>query len=155
MYSEKALRTKEIKHVLENLCEDTAIEAKTLLGSNYKEYIFHTLRCVTEKQIIKLKSSGEAVGLFGLIPFGDGVGGIFLLTTDNLHKGNVITFLRRAKLQIQKWESKYSLIMDRHYKKNETIKKWLKLLGFVPSEAHQDKDFQIYYKGNIGLYKND
>ena len=40
MYSEKALRTKEIKHVLENLCEDTAIEAKTLLGSNYKEYIF-------------------------------------------------------------------------------------------------------------------
>lgn len=153
MYSANISNYKEILFVLDNLCTDTHIELLSKYGDEYKEYIFDSLLETNEKFVIRLKKDAEPVGLFGLIELDENSQGIFLLTTDNLHKGNVITFLKSAKRQIESWEKKYPLIMDLHYKENQTIKKWLKLLGFKASEKHQDDKFQIYYKGNIGLYK--
>lgn len=154
MYASISRNTKEIKYVLNNLCDDTVLELVKLFGNNYKFKTFNIIRALSKKYIIKLKHTNEPVGLFGLIPQSNNTAGIFLLTTDNLHKGNVITFLRSAKRQIEDWQSEYKLIMDSCYKKNETIKKWLRLLGFKAS-VYQDNDFQVYYKGDIGLYNND
>lgn len=151
MYSELAKSEQEIKHVLENLCDDTVLELTKIFGQNYEKDVFNQIKQLTTKYLIKLKSTGEPVGLFGLIPQNTNSAGIFLLTTDKLHNGNVITFLRRAKAQIEQWLNEYDLIMDYCYKKNLTIQKWLRLLGFKPSE-YQDNDFQVYYKGNIGFY---
>lgn len=153
MYSADISNYKEILFVLENLCIDTHIELLSKYGDAYKEYIFDSLLETEEKFVIRLKNNAQPVGLFGLIEVAENCQGIFLLTTDDLHKGNVITFLKCAKRQIDLWEKKYPLIMDLHFKENQTIKKWLKLLGFKASEEHQDDKFQIYYKGNIGLYK--
>jgi len=162
MYSEVATDKTQIEYVLDNLCDDTVVELKAMYGDTYKQIVFEEI-LKTYSHLIKLKSTGEPVGLFGLIEQNSKCGnellhnsrsrtaGIFLLTTDNLHKGNIILFLRRAKSQIQEWLNSYDLIMDRCYKKNLTIQKWLRLLGFKPSEF-QDDDFQIYYKGNIRLY---
>lgn len=152
MYSEIAKSEQEIKHVLENLCDDTVLELTKIFGQSYEKDVFNQIKQLTTKYLIKLKSTGEPVGLFGLIPQNTNSAGIFLLTTDKLYNGNVITFLRRAKATIEQWLNEYDLIMDYCYKKNLTIQKWLRLLGFKPSE-YQDNDFQVYYKGNIGLYK--
>lgn len=179
MYSEIAENEQEIKEVLKNLCDDTVFELKKIFGQNYEKDVFNQIEQLTTCTcLIKLKSTGEPVGLFGLIPCGAEVeaepqlsdgdvrvcenklnrskqnhksAGIFLLTTDKLRNGNIITFLRRAKVQIEEWLDEYDLIMDYCCKKNLKIQKWLRLLGFKPS-LYCDDDFQIYYIGNIGLY---
>lgn len=187
MYSEIAKSEQEIKHVLENLCDDTVLELTKIFGQSYKKDVFNQIKQLTTGRsvsdesstlpsstpapayLIKLKSTGEPVGLFGLIPCGAEVqaelelsdgdaraklhrskqntnsAGIFLLTTNKLHNGNVITFLRQAKATIEQWLNEYDLIMDYCYKKNLTIQKWLRLLGFKPS-LYQDNEFQVYYK---------
>lgn len=156
MYSELAHNEEEIKEVLENLCSDTVIELKMFINS-YKEEIFEAIKKLSVSYVIKLKENNKPVGLFGLIPQhtanGKKAAGIFLLTTDELHKGNILTFLKGAKKQVEKWCSEYDLIMDKCCKHNQTIIKWLKLLGFSPSKF-QDDDFQIYYRGKIELYRN-
>ncbi len=154
MYASISRNTKEIKYVLNNLCDDTVLELVKLFGNNYKFKAFNLIRALSKKFVIKLKKTNEPVGLFGLIPQSDNTAGIFLLTTDKLHEGNLITFLKGAKKQIEEWQTEYKLIMDSCYKKNETIKKWLILLGFKPS-VYQDDSFQVYYKGDIGLYNDD
>lgn len=153
MYAERVKSLREIRTVLDNLCNDTVIEVEKLFGKDYKKKIFQIIRLIkAERFIIKLKSTNEPVGLFGLIPVNENSGGIFLLTCDNLHKGNLITFLKSARKQTEEWCKRYKLIMDSCYKQNETIKKWLRLLGFKPSE-YQDNDFQVWYKGDISYYE--
>ena len=151
MHNEKTTNLPEIKKVIDNLCNDTTLELKLIFGSEYHEKILEAIKN-TDNFIIRLKKTKEPVGLFGLIEFDEYSAGIYLLTTDKLHNGNIVTFIRQAKIQIGLWSEKYKLIMDNCYKQNMIIKKWLKLLGFKPSE-YQDKDFQIYYKGDINLYK--
>jgi len=141
-----------IEAVLDNLCEDTQNEMIKLFGSNYQEPIFEKIQD-SEIFVIRLHSNHEPVGLYGLIELDNESAGIFLLTTDNLHKGNIITFLKGARKQVDEWSKQYKLIMDNCDKKNKTIQKWLKLLGFKPSDI-QNKDFQIYYKGDITRYKD-
>jgi len=144
-----------VEAVLDNLCEDTKTELKKIYksseDSNYLEQTFQAIKD-SEIFVVKLQKTNEPVGLYGLIPQDNESAGIFLLTTDNLHKGNIITFLKGAKKQVEEWSKTYKLIMDNCYKQNKTIQKWLTLLGFQPSE-YQDEDFQIYFKGDINLYK--
>lgn len=139
-----------VEDVLENLCEDTVTELKKIYGKDYIRKTFENIKD-TEIFIIRLKSNNEPVGLYGLIPEGEQSAGIYLLTTKNLHNGNVITFLKEARKQVKKWSEEYKLIMDNCYKQNKTIQKWLSLLGFQPSE-YQDNDFQIYFIGDLSLY---
>lgn len=153
MYSELIRKSKNVTHVLNNLCNDTELELIANFGTDYRNHVQTELKRLQRKYyVIKLKDNNEPVGLYGLIPVKKRVAGIFLLTTDNLHKGNVIRFLRGCKKQINLWQNDYDLIMDLQYKKNETVKKWLKTLGFEASEMFQNDNFQVYYKGNIGLY---
>lgn len=154
MYGLIADDTKEIKYVLDNLCNETVSELEIIFGDGYKTKTYNLIKTLSEKFVIKLKKTNEPCGLFGLIPQGENAAGIFLLTTDKLHEGNLITFLKGSKRQIEQWNTKFKLIMDSCSKKNETIKKWLVLMGFKPSH-YQDDNFQIYYRGDIGLYKND
>ena len=151
MYSERLNDTKTVKEVLKNLCTDTKKELIKIFGDNYFSEVYQKIQA-TEIFVIRLKKTNEAVGLFGLIELKkSSTAGIYLLTTDKLHSGNIITFLKGAKKQINLWSKQYNLIMDNLYKKNETIKKWLVLLGFKPSQ-YQNDDFQIYYKGDINEY---
>ena len=158
MYSELLDKTTNnsiyvIEAVLNNLCEDTKKELKKIYSENsdYLNSVFEAIKN-TDIYLIRLKSNNEPVGIYGLIPQENNSAGIYLLTTDNLHKGNVITFLKQAKKQVNEWLKDYKSIMDNCYKQNETIKKWLTLLGFQPSE-YQDEDFQIYFKGDLSLYR--
>ena len=155
MYSELEHNEEEIKEVLENLCSDTVFELEKIFGCSYKEEIFEELKKLSLRYVIKLKKNNKPVGLYGLIPLyktnEKKAAGIFLLTTDDIHEGNIITFLKGARNQIEKWCLDYELIMDKCCKHNQTIIKWLRLLGFSPSKF-QDEDFQIYYRGNINLY---
>lgn len=156
MFAAKVENFNEVEYVINNLCMDTVEELETNFGKDYKNYIIPEIKAAQNKYLIKLRQNNEPVGVFGIIPQNcKSCGGIFFLTTDNLHKGNVVTLLRQTKKYISQWEKEHNLIMDYCCKKNETIKKWLKLLGFKPSENYQDDNFQIYYKGDIGLYSND
>lgn len=125
-YAERVKSLREVRFVLDNLCNDTKIEVEKIFGDDYRKQIFQIIRLIKkERYIIRLKQTNEPVGVFGLIPVNENSGGIFLLTCDNLHKGNVITFLKSAKRQIDKWCEEYKLIMDSCYKQNETIKNGL------------------------------
>jgi hypothetical protein len=152
MYCELTHDKDVVFSVLNNLCEDTVIELKAIFGDDYVNKTWVTIN-KNKMYLIRLKCSNAPVGLFGLISLKKykKSAGIFLLTTDDLHKGNMFTFLKCAKKQVDSWADEYDLIMDNCYKKNLKIKKWLKLLNFKPSE-YQDDDFQIYYRGNINEY---
>ena len=153
MYAEKIKSLIAVRQVLNNLCDDTILELEKTLGKDWKKKAFQIIRAIKkERYIIKLKENHKPVGLFGLIPLGEKVGGIFLLTSDELHKGNLITFLKSARKQIDNWCNDYELIMDSLYKENQTIKKWLQLLRFKPS-TFEDENFQVWYRGNINLFK--
>jgi len=154
MYGEKVTTPKEIKYVLARLNKEAIRELKLLFGSNYKNNVFQIIqKAQGEKFVIKLQKTDEPVGLFGIISEGVSVGGIFFLTTENLHLGNKIKLLKGAKRQIKIWEKKYKLILDSCHKGNKTIEKWLSLLGFQPSVL-QDKDIRIWYKGDLNVYRN-
>lgn len=140
-----------VEDVLENLCDDTKAELKMIYGEDYIKSVFEDIKD-TEIFVIRLKSNHEPVGIYGLIQLEDYSAGIYLLTTQNLYKGNMITFLKGVRKQVNEWQKEYKLIMDNCRKKNKTIKKWLSLLGFLPSK-YQNNDFQIYFKGDISLYK--
>lgn len=140
-----------VDYVFEHLHKNTVKELKALYGDNYLRLLFKDIRN-SEIYVIHLKETSEPVGLFGLVPQSDKAAGIFLLTTENLYSGNMITFLKGCKKKIKDWSEKYTLLMDNCYKKNKTVVKWLKLLGFKPSQ-YQDDDFQIYYQGDINLYE--
>lgn len=157
MYQEKAIKLKEVRYVLERLSKEAVAELQKFFGNDYKNVTFQIIRASKgEKYLIRLAKNNEPVGVFGIIPQGvnenDKVGGIFFLATDNIHKGNKIKFLKGAKKQIAIWEKEYELLMDSCHKDNKTVAKWLYLLGFKPSKF-EDDDIQIYYKGNIELYK--
>lgn len=140
-----------VEYVLENLHKDTVAELKKKYGEKYALPTFEAIR-ESEIFVIRLKSTREPVGLYGLIEQENNSAGIFLLTCQNLHKGNLITFLKRARKQINEWSEEYKLIMDNCDKNNKTIIKWLTLLGFKPA-PYQDEDFQIYFKGDLSLYE--
>ena len=152
MYAMYADDKHEIEYVMDNLCDDTVIELKKMFGEDYKQTVINEINKVTDKYVIKLKKTSEPVGLYGFIHVNENAAGIYLLTTANLHKGNIITFLKEAKKQIKIRSKQYGVIMDSLYKKNTVIKKWLKLLGFKPSK-YENEDFQIWYKGDINCYR--
>ncbi len=153
MYSEKLLNLNEIKYILERLNSEAVAELKVLFGNDYKNQAFQILRAAKEKFVIKLEKTKEPVGLYGVVHSTSSVAGIFFLTTNNLHKGNKIKLLRGAKNQISLWEKKYKLILDSCHKNNYIIAKWLRLLGFKPSEF-QDNNIQIWYKGDLNEYRH-
>ena len=107
-----------VEAVLDNLCEDTKTELKKIYktseDSNYLEQTFQAIKD-SEIFVVKLQKTNEPVGLYGLIPQDNESAGIFLLTTDNLHKGNIITFLKGTKKQVEEWSKTYKLIMDNCY----------------------------------------
>ena len=140
-----------VERVLETLHADTVAELKKKYGVDYIRLTFEAIKD-SEIHVIRLQKTKEPVGLYGLIQDTESSAGIFLLTSENLHKGNLITFLKRARKQINEWSKEYQLIMDYCDKQNKTIIKWLTLLGFKPSQ-YEDEDFQIYYKGDISLYE--
>lgn len=153
MYAEPIKNLKDVRTVLDNLNIACVNELKKLFGNDYKKQVFQIIRAVKkEKYLIRLKSTNEPVGVFGLIPINKFSGGVFLLTCDNLHDGNIITFLRSARRKINDWCNRYKLLIDSCDKQNETIKKWLSLLGFKPSD-YEDDNFIDYYKGNIDYYE--
>ncbi len=149
--SQRRVNISEVIEIVNSVADKTREELIAIYGKNYHQPVCEVIFKAPEKHLIRLKSTGEPVGIFGLTHEGEDIGGIFLLTTDKLHQGNVLTFLRGAETQINEWMNDYKLIMDNWYKKNETILKWLKLLGFQPSNIQND-EFQIYYKGDIKLY---
>lgn len=153
MYADSNFTDSELKHVLNNLCEKAVIELELMYASEYKYFIFDQIKKLnTEyRTMIRLKS-GEPVGIFGRLPISDKVYGIFFLTTDRLHFGNIIKLIRETKKYIKEWEKSSKLIMDYCYKKNTQIIKWLLLLGFKPAEVKIEQNFQIYYKGDINEY---
>lgn len=157
MYSELLDKTKslsEVQYVLDNLSEETKEELHLLFGNDYKQRTFEII-IKTEIYIIRLKENNKPVGVYGLVPVNDNdkySKGIYLLPTNSLHEGNIITFLKGAKKQVLAWARQYGLIMDNLYKENKTIQKWLKLLGFLPS-PYQNDIFQLYYIGDLSQYE--
>lgn len=153
MYACEISDNSEIEFVLDNLCPEAKEELFKIFGKKYKNAVMNILECIAPKykNIIKLKQNNMPVGIFGLIPENKKAG-IFFLTTDTMKKGNILTLLIQAKEYIKVWEKEFNLLMDSCYKKNSKIKKWLALLGFEPSQ-YQDDDFQVYFKGDLSLYK--
>lgn len=137
----------DINFVVAHLCNKAIEELRVKFGNSFRYDTLCYLYNVPFRFIktIKLKKTGETVGLFGLVPLTDDSAGIFFLSTEKLYEGNMFLFLRETKKQIEAWNSKYEILLDDCYKQNKSVIKWLKILGFKPT-ADEDKNFQIYQK---------
>ena len=97
--------------------------------------------------MIKLKATGEAVGIVGVIKVSSNVGGLFFVSTDNLKNGNMFTLLRDSKIYVQEWSEKYKLLYDQCSNKNLLVIKWLEFLRFKLLSSTDE--FNLYYKGEL------
>lgn len=137
----------DINFVVAHLCNKAIEELRVKFGRSFRYDTLSYLYNVPFRFIktIKLKETGETVGLFGIIPLTNDSAGIFFLSTEKLYEGNMFLFLRETKKQIEAWNSKYEILLDDCYKQNKSVIKWLKILGFKPT-TDEDKNFQIYQK---------
>ena len=72
---------------------------------------------------------GEAVGIFGIADLGGGVGGLWLLASEDLATVQ-ISFLRECKKVIQLLNKKYKILWNYVDCRNELHIKWLRWCGF-------------------------
>lgn len=147
------LKFKTIDYIVDNLCPEAIEEMKCFFKNNAKSQTKRYLNLIPKKyiQVIYLKQTKEPVAIFGLVPQSSTSAGIFFLSTDKLKQGNMILFLKESKKVVRKWEKQYKLLMDSAYKKNKLVVKWLKFMGFEPSQ-YEFEEFQIYFKGDINEY---
>lgn len=137
----------DINFVVAHLCNKAIEELRVKFGNSFRYDTLSYLYNIPFRffKTIKLKKTGETVGLFGLVPLIDDSAGIFFLSTEKLYEGNMFLFLRETKKQIEIWNSKFEILLDDCYKQNKSVIKWLRILGFKPT-ADEDKNFQIYQK---------
>lgn len=146
MYGDTATE-KEINFVMDNLCSASNNELRDIFGKDYKQKVIEKILQTEDKNIIKLKSTSEAVGIVGVIKVSPNVGGLFFVSTDYLKKGNMFTLLRDSKRYIQEWSNQYKLLYDQCSKENLLVIKWLEFLRF--NLLSSTDEFNLYYKGEL------
>ena len=139
----------EVRNVLNELHPKTKDELIKIFGKNYKERVFEEIKNAKRKYLIKLDDNTIS-GVFGVVEYKENIAGIFFISKDNL-KGHKISLLKKAHEVIRVFSREYELLFDSCYKKNKTIEKWLKMLGFKPS-CIEAKGFRVFYIGNINLW---
>ena len=148
MFAVSNPRTDDVLYVYKHLHPDCKIELDKLKISKQQ-----VIRRLTGNNafVVKLKKTGKPVALYSITELDENCAGITLLMSDELNQGNLITFLKGAKKQVNEWCKQYKLVLDYCYLQNETVKKWLRLLGFKQS-IYGDYNFRIYYRGDINEY---
>tara|TARA_R100000458_G_scaffold4812_1_gene3874 strand:+ start:2838 stop:3344 length:507 start_codon:yes stop_codon:yes gene_type:complete len=81
---------------------------------------------------------GYVMGMYGVIPEREGVGRIWMLgrnemTTDKLDK---ITFLRQARIELDKLHNKYPLLFNVIDARNQVHIDWIRWMGFTIIKRH-------------------
>ena len=78
------------------------------------------------------------MGMYGVIPEREGVGRIWMLgrnemTVDKLDK---ITFLRQAKIELEKLRDKYQVLFNVMDVRNKVHLDWIRWMGFTVIKEH-------------------
>ena len=152
MYIDSNVTFPDIIYIVKNLCNKAIDELKILFGESYKVDTLFFLTKISPEDIklIKLKQNKKPTAIFGIVKENEKTAGVFFLSTDDLYKGNMISFLKETREQINKWGKTYEVLLDSCYKKNKSVIKWLNFLGFEATNE-EDNNFQIYMK----RYKNE
>ncbi len=147
MYIQNNVTFENLVYIVENLCKEAIEELELLFGQSYKTDGLNFLKKIPSENIklIRLKENNEAVAVFGIVAQDENSAGVFFLSTKNLLKGNMITFLKGTKSCIDEWNQGYKILLDSCCKKNKSVIKWLGFLGFVATNE-EDENFQIYKK---------
>lgn len=146
MYGDIATE-KEINFVMDNLCSASENELRDIFGKDYKQKVIEKILQTEDKNLIKLKATGEAVGIVGVVKVNLNVGGLFFVSTDSLKNGNMFTLLRDSKIYVQEWSKQYKLLYDQCSNKNLLVMKWLEFLRF--NLLSSTDEFNLYYKGEL------
>ena len=146
MYIDYMPETSEILCLLDNLSELTKQELILSFGKNYKDKVINLLSISKCLYLIKSKSNNNAVGMFGLLEEDKKTAGIFFLTSDEIHQGNMIKLLKTSKVVIDEWLEDYEVLLDDCHKENIKVRKWLEFLGFKPNGNIKDGGFIEYQK---------
>lgn len=144
MFAVSNFTDKDIKFILDNLCDKSVEELQIICGNNFYNIVFDKIKQSEDKILIKLKNDNQPVAIVGIIPLSktNKSGALFFLSTDNLKKGCKMHLLKESRKYILKWLDTYNEIIDQCYNKNFIIMKWLKFLGF--SEISKDENFNYY-----------
>lgn len=89
-------------------------------------------------------SDNSLAGVAGIVPQGDGVGGIWMLCTPAIHR-EPITFFRQSKRWLDSVEGDYKLLWNLADARNHTHHRLLKFLGFRAMRSIPMGDEQTPY----------
>lgn len=91
---------------------------------------------------------GEPVAIFGCARLADGIGGPWLLATDDFYKVNPRTVLEVTRAFVNSWLDRYEILANYVHHRNTTSIRWLKAAGFTIHEAvpfgHLQKPFHLF-----------
>ena len=87
---------------------------------------------------------GYLLGMYGVIPERDGVGRIWMLGREEMTKDKIdkLSFLKQAKIQIEKLNKKYKVLFNQVDARNQIHIDWIRWMGFTIIKRHSKWGFE-------------
>jgi len=142
----------DVVDVADDLRSEDAAEVYALSGDTPKGALIYCY--LTSKPCMTMVSRhGYLMGMYGVIPEREGVGRIWMLgrnemTVDKLDK---ITFLRQAKIELEKLRDEYPLLFNVMDVRNKVHLDWIRWMGFTvikkhPQWGHEGRPFYEFVR---------
>ena len=127
----------DVVEVADNMREEDAAEVYAVSGDTPKGGLLYCY-LISKPCVTMTSRHGHLMGMYGVIPERDGVGRIWMLgrkemTTDKLDK---ISFLKQARIQIEKLNQKYKLLFNQVDARNQVHVDWIRWMGFTIIKRH-------------------
>ena len=126
----------DIVQVANNLRPADLAEVKAASGRSPKEVLlqcfFESIPCMTI-----CNDDDMPVAMWGAVPIGDTVGGVWLLGTTGLTAAGTRTrFLREARKHVDQMQEKYPVLANCVDARNKVHIRWLQWMGFTFIAEH-------------------
>ena len=135
--SQRASVLQDVVDVAESMRPEDAAELYAVSGDTPKGGLLYCY--LRSKPCMTMVSRhGYVMGMYGVIPEGDGVGRIWMLgrnemTTDKLDR---FTFLKQAKIELDKLQEEYKLLFNQIDGRNQIHIDWIRWMGFTIIKRH-------------------
>ena len=127
----------DVVDVSENMRPEDAAELYAVSGDSPKGGLLYCY-LASKPCMTMVSRHGYVMGMYGVIPEREGVGRIWMLgrnemTTDKLDR---ITFLRQAKIELNKLHDQYKLLFNQIDARNQIHIDWIRWMGFTIIKRH-------------------
>ena len=130
-------KLKDILAVAKDMRPADLAEVQAASGRSPKEVL---LQCFFEGQpcMTICGEDDEPVGMWGVIPVGEMLGGVWMLATNGLTKSGArqLSFLRQARRYVDQMQEEYPVLANCVDARNKVHIRWLRWMGFTFIAEH-------------------